>query len=147
MKILDFVLCDDIRREEGKKSSLMGVYGDGITLTLPPGAMPTQGRQIGLRLGIFVRVALEDEDSLPDRFNIQILNGTDEVAKFEGQIGIKERPRILTFPLMANPLPIPGQCQLTFKATFSSGDATILEHALPYPVTISVVEAKPDAST
>lgn len=32
MKIVDFILCDDIRQELGNKVSLMGIFSDAVVL-------------------------------------------------------------------------------------------------------------------
>ena len=136
MKVLDFILCEDIRKEEGNKSSLMGVFGHSVTFTV----MPESPRPIAWRLGIFIRVVLEENDQQPDRFEVKILSDDDEIAGFEGPLPSKERPKIMAFPLVANPLPIPGNCQLTVKATFWSGADLLLEERLAHPLEVIVNE-------
>ena len=58
MKLIDFIICDDIRTEISNKVSLIGVYNDALNFVVPEKAVNTWPK--GLRLGVFVRLDFED---------------------------------------------------------------------------------------
>ncbi len=53
-KLLLFILCDDIRFEEGNKKTLIGIYSKAIYVPIIPFTMP--------KLGFFIRLAELDID-------------------------------------------------------------------------------------
>jgi hypothetical protein len=136
MKLLDFIVCDDIRQERGDKLSFMGVFADCVKLQVPQGAP----RPIAFRMGIFLRMLLEEADPLPDRFKIVLKLSNDEVAAFEGKIAVKGRPRLMGFPLPLSAVPIADNTSLNFHASIFAGERLLLETEAPYDVGIEIVE-------
>jgi len=67
MKLLDFIICDDIRNEIGNKHSLMGVYDDSIEFHVTPDKQNTWPKL--LRIGIYAKVKTEDNEEV---FNFKI---------------------------------------------------------------------------
>lgn len=60
MKLLNFIICDDIRQELGNKHSLMGLYDDSIDFQVTPDNQNTWPKS--LRIGIYAKVKLEDNE-------------------------------------------------------------------------------------
>jgi hypothetical protein len=60
MKVIDFIICDDIRKEIGNKHSLIGIYEDAIKFNVSPkdsGKWPKI-----MKTGFFIRIKIEDEN-------------------------------------------------------------------------------------
>ena len=58
MKLLNFIICDDIRNELGNKHSLMGVYDDSIEFQVTPDNQNTWPKS--LKVGIYAKVKTEE---------------------------------------------------------------------------------------
>ena len=121
MRLIDFIIAEDIRLEMGNKISVMGILGDNMTISPIPPAWP-----IPMRIGVFIRVLVEDIDQIPNKFSIKISLGDDKIARMEGQIASTERIGLLTLPLAINPLPIPGPGLLELNFALLSGDEILL---------------------
>ncbi len=72
MKIVSFLICDDIRNETGGKHSLMGVYGNSIEFRVTPENKNKWPKT--MRIGVFVNINLEDSDKEKsiNSFNLKI---------------------------------------------------------------------------
>lgn len=58
MKLIDFIICDDIRTEMGNKHSLMGIYEDAINFNVREnGKWPKT-----MKIGFFIRIKVENDD-------------------------------------------------------------------------------------
>jgi len=60
MKITNFIVCDDIRHEEGNKISLMGVYDEVITFPVSPDKVDVWPKT--LSFAVYIRAAIDRED-------------------------------------------------------------------------------------
>lgn len=60
MKIVSFLVCDDIRNELGGKHSLMGVYSNSIEFQVTPEKKNQWPKS--MRMGIFASINIEDDD-------------------------------------------------------------------------------------
>jgi len=133
MRLLDFLVADDIRRELGNKISVMGVFNDTINLNLPANA----AGPILFRLGLFVRVLIDETDEIPDRFRLIILHNDANIAEFGGTISSKERAKLITLPFVANPLPLPGLGVLNFQLELFKGDVNLFLTTSPFPIEVT----------
>ena len=72
MKLINFIICDDIRPEVGNKLSLMGVYSESINFHSTAGS-DDQWPKIK-RIGLYVLIETEEGENLKDlhSFKIQI---------------------------------------------------------------------------
>lgn len=122
MRILDFIISDDVRQEIGNKISVMGIYTDDLILAAPPQKWP-----VPFRIGVFVRVFIEETDISPNSFTLQITQEDKNVARMEGDIKVHEKSRYLTLPLIIFPLPIPGPGVLQFELALLNNDQKLLE--------------------
>ncbi|MBW2699747.1 MAG: hypothetical protein JRF33_02920 [Deltaproteobacteria bacterium] len=139
MKLLDFIACDDIRHELGGKLSLMGVFGDSIKLQVPKGAQ----KPFAFPLALYLRILIEENDSVPDRFKAIIRLDEKEFAKIEGNIGVLgDRPKILGFVLPLNMFKISENATLSLTATFFAGGQSLMDISPPYDISIQVIETE-----
>jgi hypothetical protein len=140
MKLLNFIVCDDIRREIGNKHSLVGVYDD-LVIHRPSGLDPKNS--ISLKLGFFIRIALENEkEAIPDAFNAIFTNNGTTIAKAEGIIQVQAPAAIfqlaLVFPLFGIPQNASKiECTITFQK-----DAKNIATLKPDPLLVKFVEMK-----
>jgi len=139
MKLLDFIVCDDIRNEVGEKLSFMGVFGDNITLQVQAGAP----RPISFKVSAFFRFLIEDTDPIPDSFRILTSLGKKESAKFEGTIGVVGRPKLLGLALPPVVVAVTEPASLSFRVVLSANGRIILDDTPPYGVEVQVSEVTP----
>jgi hypothetical protein len=116
MRIHDFVVGEDIRVEMGNKHSVMGIFGDYLSATLPATAGDAP---ISLRLAFLVRLDVGPDDPDTLHFEFRISSQEKDFARFEGATG---KPRqfkgLLALPLIANVIQVPvstGANELRFR--------------------------------
>lgn len=136
MRLLDFIVADDVRREVGNKVSVMGVFNESINLSI----QEDTSWPVLFRLGLYIRILIDEADEIPDHFLLKIFHNNETIAEFGGTIALTtqgERPMLITLPLVANPLPIPSSGVLTFQLQLTSKEVNIFSSTSPFPVTIS----------
>lgn len=85
MKVLNFIICDDIRNELGNKKSLMGIYDDTIEFIATPEIKNIWPKMF--RIGIYAKIKLEDEDeSEISMFKLHIKYNNKKIDLGEGQV-------------------------------------------------------------
>jgi hypothetical protein len=125
MKVYDFLVGEDIRTEVGNKHSLMGLFGDSLTFTVPAEAVASP---IALRLAFFLRLEFGPTD--PDSFSFQfkIFSQDKEVAGFEGSAAKQPGSGgLVVLPLVANLLQMPvvlGTNEVRFRLTVKDAATT-----------------------
>lgn len=82
MKIINFIICDDIRQEQGNKVSLMGVYDDKIMFSVAPDQVDAWPKPFSF--AVFLRAVIEADD---------LSRGIKKMSFSVGQEGNKQ-----TFP-------------------------------------------------
>jgi hypothetical protein len=123
MRLIDFIICDDIRRELGNKVSIMGIYTESINLSLPPDTK----WPIPFRLGAYVRIALDDIDPIPDKFSVKISQNDKSLAQLRGEITPIGGPsHTITLPIVINPLPLNGLGILRLEVEVLKGNEELL---------------------
>jgi hypothetical protein len=135
MKLLDFVVCDDIRFETGNKASLMGVYNDSMFLTAQAGVAIKW--PVVVRLGVYARLLAEKEKASPNRFLLDISHENNVLTHSEGELEIQDlsRPFALALPLAQ--LPIPGPGHLTFRLLFQRDSDVVSDIIVDRPFAIN----------
>ena len=94
MKLTDFIICDDIRKEMGNKHSLMGVYDDAINFNVPvkeSGKWPKV-----MKISFFIRIKIEndDEKTMLNKFKLNI-NYNEKIKTIaEGVLGLDIKKNI-----------------------------------------------------
>ena len=140
MKLLDCLICDDIRAELKNKFSIMGVYGDSINFdTVDPSKIVWP---VNLRLGVLFRLTLEKTEKWPEdtmTFEVKAdLNGSS-VATVSGELGLhNNEARIIGFPVVFGALPLSGEGNLKFSLTLSKSGKPIAELHPPFEYQVKV---------
>ncbi|MDQ7797673.1 MAG: hypothetical protein RDU76_01845 [Candidatus Edwardsbacteria bacterium] len=112
MKLVDFIICDDIRFEIGEKHTLVGLYGD-INFTQRKGQKPVLPAMI--KLGIFIRCIVDKKAENPDAFLLELLHDTKgKLAQVEGALVIPEAVKYINLALVNNYV-IPDVGKIIFK--------------------------------
>lgn len=121
--IKDFIFCDDIRNEEGRKFSIMGVYTDKLKIMTKT---PDSLKKIRLPLSIFIRlhrlVDTKDRD-----FNFEILVDFEKtnLAKIEGTVNFGEE-KYSTIPIKRMEFDFDKPGILTLKMTMRDKSNRVL---------------------
>lgn len=127
MKVLDFILCDDVRLEISNKYTLVGVYNDQFILqakVIEDIKLPTL-----FRLAFYLRIDLENEERVRQiDFNIsgkaiEPVKGIFKFNKF-----VDSRPVILTSPFV---MTIVGQGQLDIEFIVRDGQGAQIDVLKP----------------
>jgi len=83
MKLNDFIICDDIRIEINNKVLLIGVYNDALHFMVPERAINTWPKI--LRLGLFIRLAIEDPEEQSKIGKLVIESSIDGEVNFHAE--------------------------------------------------------------
>jgi hypothetical protein len=139
MKLTDFVVCDDIRREVSNKHTLVGIYDDLVVQRAP--GVPLQ-TALGVKLGFFVRFRTEPTDTiLPDAFHVRFLVGDRELAVSKGVITAKTPVNTLQLALVFNVFLIPqGTERIDFEVVLAAGEK-VLGKWRPDPLRVRFADA------
>ena len=91
MKLINFIICDDIRLEVGGKHTIVGLYDDAINFNVPiaeKGKWPK-----GMKLGIFVRARFEDEKEKEaiDSFRLDVSFNDKKKTIAAGKLNFQEQ--------------------------------------------------------
>ncbi|GEM_PF-816126 len=117
MKLLTFLVCDDIRMELGEKHSVIGAYDDKITFRV------TQDRQNTwpklMKIGFFMKFILEGEMPSSMVFKI-ILNDTQSLFFPERPVRMnRDNPKkLLTAAIVHNHFKFTEPGTLKFRVEF-----------------------------
>jgi hypothetical protein len=138
MRLLDFLVADDIRQELGNKTSVMGIFNNAISLNVP-----TDFKwPFPLRLGLYIRILSDDTDEIPNRFQLKISLDGKVIAEFKGNLKTKEQAKLITLQLSANPLPIPALGVLNFQLELLKENVVISSFTNPFPINVSQMTQK-----
>ena len=137
MRIDDFIVCDDIRREIGNKFTLVGVYGESIDFEVSKSECGKWPKNV--KLGFFIRIRFDNNETIPDKFSMHALfDDTDE--QILGQLNIeskKPRQNKLNIAIVHGRFAIPKESTLSFILRLYEGDNQIEELVLPIRIKIN----------
>ena len=138
MKLLNFIICDDIRNEIGNKLSLMGIYDSSIEFSVTPDQKDRWPKS--LRIGIFVKIKLEKNEEV-NKFQMRKKSNDKEVELGGGPLNIPHDKKEKTINIvMINPNFIfekPGN--ITFSIDFYDNSGGVIKSLSP-DMTIEVKE-------
>lgn len=126
MKVLDFIVCEDIRNEVGAKFSLMGVYADSMMVHF----QNEEKWPFVTRLGFYVKLDPEGETSYPI-CKFQVARGGKIRSAVPLQIASQGDGKIFAMMLTVHPFSISGPGVLDFSLEFSGPDRASLTVQLP----------------
>jgi Family of unknown function (DUF6941) len=136
MHLIDFIICDDIRRELGNKVSIMGIYTESINISVPSDTK----WPIAFRLGVYVRIEFDKLDPAPDRFIIKASQDDKHLAQLSGNIisPANQSSHTLAIPIVMNPLPLNGFGVVRLDVEIFKGSESLLAETH----SIEVIQAK-----
>ncbi len=131
MKVLDFLVCDDIRAEVGNKFSVMGCYTEGMQIqSVAPWPIP-------IRFCVFFRFQLDQDDAAPESVALTIAQNGVFLSTSVNPAIILDRTRPITF--ISGPLqfllPAPGELIFSFECKVR--DRSVLGESLAFPVQLA----------
>ncbi|HEY3801843.1 MAG TPA: hypothetical protein VGL61_04515 [Kofleriaceae bacterium] len=142
MKIVDFIVCDDVRSEVGGQVTLVGVYTDGIKVAAVQGQL--MWPIVLPKLGVFVRFLASGSEFVPSTFILSFLHNGNLVARFEGGIVITDISRSITIAISGNNFPIPSPGKLTCSIELKSAAKSM---TLTPEISLMVETAAPPVAT
>lgn len=136
MKLLDFIVCDDIRHEIGNKPSIMGVYDNIIFSPPPEGDLEWP---ITLRLGFFIRFLKEPGDVQPEAFRVEFIRDGSVFSKVEGIIKAASDSGF-SIVLVNSAFQLIGVGPISFKIVFSKKGKVINQFEPDYRLHVEVAK-------
>jgi len=141
MKLIDFILCDDIRQEIGGKVTLVGVYEDRIMINATsPDAVrwPVQ-----LKLGFFIRLLNDGPAPDIDDFDLQVRCNAKMICRLSGPISIPPRQGLLNLFFVNSAVRIPSEGTLSVALIFKKGADGV--HEIRPDVNTRICTAAPES--
>ncbi|OGJ90694.1 MAG: hypothetical protein A2487_18020 [Candidatus Raymondbacteria bacterium RifOxyC12_full_50_8] len=136
MKLLDFIICDDVRQEVGDKFTLVGMYSDVIQMHLK--GVKEIKWPVAMHLAMFTRFLYEKTDEKPDSFRIEFILEGKPLSYVEGNINLPADTGILNINSVMNPFFFTNQGVLSFIAQFKKDGKTKIEIKPEYKLEIKV---------
>lgn len=109
--IKDFIFCDDIRSEEGRKFSIMGVYADRLRV------LPKAPGLTKFRLPISAYIRFESSENVRSKafdFLIDVTFDETSIARIEGELNFGGE-KFSTLPIAGIELKIEKPGALNFR--------------------------------
>jgi hypothetical protein len=91
MKVVDFLICDDIRTEIGNKHSIIGLYDDAITFNV---SIAEKGKWPKIiKLGIFIKARFDNnqEKKQVGKFRLDVMLNETNKTIAEGELNFSEK--------------------------------------------------------
>ncbi len=125
MKLIDFIVCDDIRQEIGGKITLVGVYEDRIMINTPS---PDSVRwPIKLKLGFFIRLLNDGTAPDMDGFDLQVLCNKKIICRLSGPLQITPRQGLMNLFFVNSAVRFPAEGRLNVALIFKKGEEIVHE--------------------
>lgn len=141
VKIKDFIFCDDIRSEIGRKFSIMGIYSDKIRIKTKAQKL----QKIRLPLSAFIKLSLASVANGKEFiFDIDISFEEVKVAKLEGELNFGDE-NFLTLPINRFEMIVEKQGVVKFNLVIKDkGGNAILNHEEALEVVIEESSSLPE---
>lgn len=129
MKIRNIIICEDIRKEEGNKLSLMGILGSSINMDIHP-KLP---EDTDVRIPLACLVCIENTNPTNDikNFNVQMTMslGESEIAKLNARIhDAKEGNRNVYLPVPKFEFGVKKSTTLSINAKIMKNNTIVSEY-------------------
>jgi hypothetical protein len=124
MEILDFIVCDDIRREVGNKHTIVGAYNDRIVFS----SSKDFKWGINKSLGFFLRFQREASDPDYDGFDLKIFlnDEQNQLANIKGGINVTDPIRPMVLDIVFPVFNFTGPGSLIVKIVFLKGSEVVI---------------------
>jgi hypothetical protein len=109
MKVTDFIIAEDIRYENGNKLSIMGIYNDEITVSLPDDQWP-----IPFKFAVYIRINDLTSNSFPNRFLLKVTHNDEDIIRGVGQVQVISSKQTIVVPIVLFPFPLHGYGAYSF---------------------------------
>jgi hypothetical protein len=131
MKLLDFILAEDIRQEVGDKHTIVGImpYDANIQIQSLPGR--DVKFPIAIKYALFIRLALKPEEECPTIFNVSIRLDEKEIQNIKGDLNMPKNIQYVNISLSINTI-LPQKGVLTYGCKFLKNDMVILDYISEY---------------
>ncbi len=140
MKLIDFIICDDVRQELFAKHTLVGVYDNELSF-LVPNLQEDKWPKV-IKLGFFVRLMLDQTKETPDEFKMEMFHDGKGIGTAAGRVEAAAGVTFLVFATVINQFKITGVGKLSFKLQTFRDSKLISEIVPPYTLTIKVTQAQ-----
>lgn len=141
MKLINFLVCDDIRVEIANKHSIIGLYDDEIKFPVCAGKKDVWPKAI--KMGIFIKTQFESDKEIDTIKNFQLeasFNGKKKVlAKGPFKMNEKEKAKGINLAAVFEPFSFESAGTLELKIVFFN-DANEIVSELERPEKIIVSE-------
>lgn len=122
MKLIDCILCDDIRQEAGGKQSLMGVYDEILRIQMPEKSKK-DSKEVAIRLCVYLRVAfdLNEEIGKFNQLELIVSHGESNLVLGKGPVKQPEDDdtlRRVTLSAVIPKFPINEKGKIEIKINF-----------------------------
>ena len=124
MKFLDFIVCDDIRREVGNKHTIVGVYNDRIVFS----SRPDFKWGINKSLGFYLKLQKESSDPDYDGFQFKVFLNDEKniLGNIKGEIKITDPIRPMVIDIVFPVFNFTGPGSLIVKIVFLKGAEVVI---------------------
>ncbi len=123
MKLIDFIICDDIRQEVGGKVTLVGVYEDRIMINTPsPDAVRWP---VPLRLGFFIRLLNDGSAPGIDGFDLQVRCSGKIICRLSGPMHIPPHHGLMNLFFVNSSVRVPGEGALGVELIFKQAGSAV----------------------
>jgi hypothetical protein len=141
MFVTDVILCEDIRLEEGGKTSLMGVFADKININLAPDYVKPADFKFPIRLGACFKVFVEETlKERPNTIGFQLNWGEEKKIDIHLPFEIRPPNRIVIIRILPQVVVITESCKLSVTVTLLQGEKELYRYDSPYNVDVLVHE-------
>ena len=139
MKLIDFIVCDDIRQEVGGKVTLVGVYEDRIMINAPsPEAVrwPVQ-----LKLGFFIRLFNDETAPDMDGFDLQVRCNSKIICRLSGPLQITPQQGLMNLFFVNSAIRFPTEGRLSVALIFKKAQDVVHEIKPDLSIRVAVAVA------
>lgn len=123
MRVLDLLLCEEIRLESGKLS-LINVFHEGISVSFPNGEAAVWPQSLP-RVCLFSRLQREPTDLQPDKYTVFVETNGLLTARCEGALNMRPDSTYFSIIYQINGFMLIGPGEITFAIELSRGDRMV----------------------
>lgn len=139
MKVVDFIVCDDIRDEVTGKRMFIGVY-DGFGVN----ALPNVTFPLRIKLAFYARIKLDAGEKVPSGLTrLEFLSSGSVFHSIEGDFSeplsrAKPDQNYFAYAFIITQFPLPETDKIDFKLAFGPKNAPVLELVPDYSLKVTI---------
>lgn len=129
MKLLKFLVCEDIRNEVGNKNTLVGVLDDKLIFNVTPDNKNIWPKR--MKLGFFMQIDLEG--NIPKSFTFKRIDDEEEQIIGNNIIRVPEKQmhNKITIAIVHSNFTFKKVGKIRFKIELSDEEANIIDTIIP----------------